>query len=133
MLTKITFRKIIFMAVLLLIIPMIMSAEESMTFDNQFLYVLQQMESGELSMENANERIMSMGEEYSVSEPKMEQVKKMMGDIANGNSTIEECQEQIQTQQKNMNQDRIKIQEGTAVNTQLKLQTSESNRAGKKQ
>ena len=131
MLTKITFRTILFMAVLLLIIPMIMSAEENITFDNQFLYLLQQMESGELTQEKANEQVRSMGEEYSVSETKMVQVHQMMKKVANGESTSEDCQEQLKTQEHSRLQVRIQTPAETPLN--LKTQASKSNATGKNQ
>jgi len=132
MLTKLTFRTILFMAVLLLIIPMIMSAdetEESNTFENQFLYLLQQIETGVLTQEKANEQIRSMGEEYSVSETKMELVLEMMNKFANGESTSEDCQEQLKTQEHSRL--RVRIQTPDETPLILKTQASKSNATGK--
>ena len=74
MLTKLTFRRIFLMTVFLLIIPMIISAAgtregesgNGITLDQEVMDLLQQVEDGEKTLEQAKEEFLSIEKEYQI-------------------------------------------------------------------
>ncbi|MCD6396721.1 MAG: hypothetical protein J7L71_04220 [Spirochaetaceae bacterium] len=135
MLTKITFRKILFIAVLLLIIPMIMSAAgnreadngNGITLDDKVMVFLDDLGNGK-PLEETKEAFISLEKEYKVSEDQRELVFNMMEQVKSGVLKPEDCQKQLQEQlgytYKYTNQNQSETQDGTAVITQSKKMTT---------
>ncbi len=129
MLTKITFRAILFMAVLLLIIPMIMSAngnreadkDNGITFGADVMILLEKVQSGELTMEAAQEEFKAIEKEYPVSSEDKAQIQKMIKDVESGEQKAADCEEPLKEQLQAHERNKEKIQDGTADQTQLKL------------
>ena len=103
--TKITFRTILFMAVLLLIIPVILSAagnreaenEKGITLDTVVMEFLIDLEKGK-PLETVKSEFLDIEKEYKVSEDQRELVLKMMDEVNSKDKTSDECQEQLQKQ-----------------------------------
>lgn len=128
MLNKITGNKI-FLIVLLLIIPIMLSAAgnkeaekgNDITLDKEVMIILEKVESGEITLDDAKSDFMSLEKEYQISNEENVQIQKMMDDVESGVKKAEECKEQLQKQL----QYRKKIQTKTQNKEQPKSSSSE--------
>jgi len=132
MLKKITFRTILFMAVLLLIVPVIISAAgnreaengKGMTSDQEVLDILERIEFEDLSIEDAKAEFMSLDKEFQFSEEERVTVQKMMDEVKLGVIKSEDCKDQLQDQLKTRERIKEQTQEGTAVKEQSQISNS---------
>ncbi len=142
MLTKITFHKILFMAVLLLIIPMIMSAAgnyeagngEGITLAENVQEILDKLDDDEdYTLEDGKVDFLNIEKEYQVSENQKELIFGMMEQVKLGVLKPEECEKELQEQlqQRKREQITIQTQDGTAVGTQTKAVVQTQTRAEK--
>ena len=125
MLKKIAQNKFLLLAVLL-IVPMILSAagtresEKSkvVTLDENVMILLTQVESGELTLDEAKAEFTALEKEYQITVKERNQVQKMMKEIASGELKAENCRNQVKDQLKTperiQDQTRIKTQSGAA-------------------
>lgn len=128
MLNKITGNKI-FLIVLLLIIPIMLSAAgnkeaekgNDITLDKEVMIILEKVESGEITLDDAKSDFMSLEKEYQISNEENVQIQKMMDDVDSSVKKAEECKEQLQKQL----QYRKKIQTKTQNKEQPKSSSSE--------
>ena len=142
MLKKIVLNKFLFLAVLL-IVPMMLSAagtresekSKAVTLDENVMTLLSQVESGELTLDEAKAEFTALEKEYQITVQERTQVQKMMKEIASGELKAEDCRNQVKDQLKTceriQDKTRIKTQSG-AASTNASTDTSIGGKGKKK-
>ena len=137
MLSKITFRTILFMAVLLLVLPMIMSARGTQESGNKIditaldvniQNILKAVENKDLTIAEAKVEVLELEKEFQINAQVRAEIFKMVEDIDAGIRNPEQCMDQLQIRDQNRDQLRTQDPEETPLKTQTKLQTSDKSK-----
>jgi pyruvate formate-lyase activating enzyme-like uncharacterized protein len=130
------------LAALMLILPMALSAagaqeggnSKAITLDDNVMTMLEQLEAGDLTLEQAREDFRELEKEYQVSAEEQKQINGMMDDVAKGDRTAQDCEEplkdQFQTREKIQEKVQDKTQDQTPDQTKDQLKTGASEGSG---
>ncbi len=137
---KIKNGKILLIAILLLIVPMVLSAagnRESgngtgITLDQEVISLLDQVESGELSIEEAKDQFASLEKEFQVRTEERQMVMEMLKEVGNGDKKAADCEDQLkeQLQTRERIRDRAQSKDETAVKDQTRIKAEDGSGDG---
>ncbi len=140
MLKKIKTGRIMFVAIFLLLVPMLVSAagnketgnDNGKTLDQEVLTLLDQVESGDLTLDEAKNQFQTLEKEYQIKAEEKKMVMKMMDEVGSGIKKSEEFKEQLkeQLQTRTRTQDRVQLQDKTTKANQPKSGTASGNGSG---
>ena len=140
MLKKIKTGRIMFVAVFLLLVPMLVSAagnketgnDNGITLDQEVLTLLDQVEAGDLTLDEAKNQFQTLEKEYQIKAEEKKMVMKMMDEVGSGIKKSEEFKEQLkeQLQTRTRTQDRVQLQNKTTTANQTKSGTASGNGSG---
>ena len=140
MLKKIKTGRIMFVAVFLLLVPMLVSAagnketgnDNGITLDQEVLTLLDQVESGDLTLDEAKNQFQTLEKEYQIKAEEKKMVMKMMDEVGSGIKKSEQFKDQLkeQLQTRTRTQDRVQLQDKTTTTDQTKSGTASGNGSG---
>lgn len=115
---KIKNGKILLIAVLLLIAPMVLSAagnRESgngagITLDQEVISLLDQVESGELTIDEAKDKFAALEKEFRIQAEEKEMVMEMLKEVESGEKKAADCEDQLKEQLQTRERTRDRVQ-----------------------
>ncbi len=116
--------RILLLAVVLFIVPMVLSAAgnresengNGITLDQEVIFLLDQVESGELTLEEAKTQFLNLEKEFQVRTEERQMVMEMMEEVRDGEKRAADCADQLREQ--------LKTRERIRERTQLKDETT---------
>ncbi|MCF6335836.1 MAG: hypothetical protein L3J12_08855 [Spirochaetales bacterium] len=140
MLKKIRIGRMMFAAAFLILLPMMLSAAGNMeagnskgiTLNQEVVTLLEQVESGDLTLEEAKDQFSSLEKEYQVRVEERKMIIEMMEEVGSGAKNAEECEDQLkdQLQARERINERTQTQKGSAAGDQTKTTPSQGGGDG---
>ena len=132
--------KILLFAALLLIVPMVLSAagnRESengtgITLDQEVISLLDQVESGELTIDEAKDQFAALEKEFQVRTEERQMVMEMLNEVAAGEKKAADCEDQLkeQLQTRERIRDRVRSKDETAAKDQTRTKAEDGSGDG---
>ncbi len=132
--------QVLLIAAILLIVPMMLSAAgnresgngDGITLDQEVLLLLDQVESGELTIDEAKDQFAALEKEFQVRTEERQMVMEMLKEVGDGEKKAADCEDQLkdQLQTKERIQERTQLKDESAVKDQTRTTAADGGGDG---